>query len=317
MRRWVIPPDAEGITAEQWIAEVLTEGDLKAAAELIKGGARLNGGPVKHKEQLSDRDVLEVYTEYTPYAETTEILYEDENIIAFNKEQDISCYTEKGGITPGLYELAEQHMRATGEFNINSYTLPYIAHGIDKNTGGIILVAKDEILYRYITEAMAQRRIKRYYRCIVCGVPPLEEMELHHKLLAKDRFSKVTIEESRSKEGTPVYLRLRQLKTDGKMSLLEIDQVTDHPAQICAQLAYMKLPVLGDAVYGSARYNRKFAAKYPALWEHRIDFALGKNNPLEYLDGTSIEAKRIKLPYIKGLERALRGERSFPQRNQF
>lgn len=303
MKRWVIPSDAEGLTAEQWIAEVLTDGDLKGAAELLKEGGRLNGGPVKSKEPLLDRDVLELYTEYTPYGETSEIVYEDENLIVFNKEQDVSCYTEKGMLMPGLYELAEKHMKETGEFSINSYTLPYIAHGIDKHTGGLILVAKDEILYRYITEAMAQRRIKRCYRCIVCGVPPLEEMELHHKLIAKDKFSKVTVVESSSKDGRPAYLRFRQIKTDGKMTLLEIDQVTDHPAQICAQLAYVKLPVLGDQVYGSTRQNRKGAAKYPALWLHRIDFALGKNNPLEYLDGTSIQAENVKLPYVKGLEK--------------
>ena len=113
----------------------------------------------------------------------------------------------------------------------------------------------------------------------------------------------MTVAESTNKEGKPVFLRLRQLKTDGRMTLLEIDQVTDHPAQICAQLAYMKLPVLGDQVYGSTRQNRKGAAKYPALWLHRIEFALGKNNPLEYLDGTSIEAKNVKLPYVTGLEK--------------
>lgn len=317
MRRWLIPSDAEGMTAEQWVAEVVTNGDAKAASELIKNGARLNSAPTKPKEKIYEKDIFELYTENTPYAEVSDIVYEDENILAYNKEQDISCYTEKGELAPGLYELAEQHMRETGEYNIQSYTLPYIAHGIDKQTGGIILIAKDEILYRYIAEAMAQRRIKRYYRCIVCGVPAVEHAELHHKLLAKDKFAKVQVVDSESKEGIPVYLRYRQIKTDGKYTLLEIDQVTDHPAQICAQLAYAKLPVLGDAVYGSSRQNRKMAAKLPALWEYRIDFAIGKNNPLEYLDGTTIEAERIKLPYIRGLERGIPGNKPSPQKIRF
>ena len=304
MRRWQIPADAEGLTAEEWIAEMLTDGDLKQAAELVKERGRLNSASVKPREKLVKRDVLEIYTEDTPFAERSEILYEDENLLAYNKEQDISCYTAKGELSPGLYELAAQHMRETGEFNINSYTLPYLCHGIATNVGGIVLIAKDEILFRYIAEAIAQRRIKRYYRCIVIGVPQEDIFELHHKLFAKDKLSKVQVMEHNEKDGVPVYLRAKLLKTDGQLSLLEIDMVTDHPAQICAQLAHMKLPVLGDNTYGSTRKNRKLAALYPALWEDRIEFALGKNNPLEYLDGTSITAE-CKMPYAKGLERTL------------
>ncbi|MBR4078714.1 MAG: hypothetical protein IKK29_00740 [Christensenellaceae bacterium] len=304
MKRWQIPADAEGLTAEEWIAEMLTDGDRKQAAELLKDRGRLNAASVKPKEKLVKRDMLEIYTEDTPFAESSEIIYEDENLIVYNKEQDISCYTAKGELSPGLYELAADHMRETGEFNINSYTLPYLCHGIATNVGGIVLIAKDEILFRYVAEALAQRRIKRYYRCIVHGVPQYENFELHHKLFAKDKISRVQILEQSDKDGIPVYLRGKLLKTDGHLSLLEIDMVTDHPAQICAQLAYAKLPVLGDNIYGSTRKNKKLAALYPALWEYRIDFAVGKNNPLEYLDGTSLTAKP-KMPYIKGLERII------------
>jgi len=316
MRRWQIPSEAEGLTTEQWIAQVLTEGDLKAAVELLKNGGRLNCVAAKSKQKLHEGDIFELYTEDTPFAEESEIVYEDENILAYNKEQDVTCYTAKGELSPGLYELAERHMKETREFDLNSYTLPYISHGVDKRTGGVILVAKDEILYRYITEAMAQRRIKRYYRCIVCGVPTEETMNLHHKLVAKDRFSKVQVEESRSKEGVPVFMRFRLIKTDGRFSLLEVDLVTDHPQQICAQLAHIKLPVLGDHIYGSARMNRKLAVKYPALWEHRIDFAVGKNNPLEYLDGSYIQAENIKLPYM-GQEWESAEKYMMPQKNAF
>ena len=304
MRRWQIPADAEGLTAEEWIAEMLTDGDLKQAAELVKERGRLNSAAVRPKEKLVKRDILEIYTEDTPFAEQSVILYEDENLIAYNKEQDISCYTQKGELSPGLYELAAQHMRDTGEFNINSYTLPYLCHGIATNVGGIILIAKDEILFRYIAEAIAQRRIKRKYRCIVLGVPAEDQFELHHRLFAKDKLSKVQIIEPSEKDGIPVYLRAKLLKTDGHLSLLEIDMVTDHPAQICAQLAQAKLPVLGDNIYGSVRKNKKYAALYPALWEYRIEFSIGKNNPLEYLDGTAITAN-CKLPFAKGLERTL------------
>ena len=50
--------------------------------------------------------------------------------------------------------------------------------------------------------------------------------------------------------------------------------------------------------------RKKYAALYPALWEYRIEFALGKNNPLEYLDGTAITGE-CKMPFVKGLERTL------------
>lgn len=304
MKRWQIPADAEGLTAEEWVAEVLTDGDRKQAAMLLKERGRLNSAPAKPKEKLVRRDILELYTEDTHFAEVSEIVYEDENFFAYNKEQDISCYTEKGELSPGLYALAAEHMRETGEFNINSYTLPYLCHGIATDVGGIVLVAKDEILFQYIAEAIAQRRIKRIYHAIVLGVPQEDSFELHHKLVARDKRSKAQILEYNAREGVPAYLRAQLLRTDGQLSLLEIDMVTDHPEQLRAQLAYANLPVLGDNLYGSQRKNRKYAALYPALWENRILFHLGKNNPLEYLDGTEITAK-AKLPYLKGLERSV------------
>lgn len=301
MHRWTADAGDEGVRLMGFLSEKFPEEDKNSVKEMFEEGARVNGRAARASMRLKEDDVVELYTENTEYAYETQVVYEDENFFVVNKEQNISCYTNPGDVTPALYEYAEKHMRDNGEYNVDSFSIPYICHGIDKHTGGLIMIAKDEIIYRIMTEAFKERRIKKLYRCIVSGTPENDADVLHDFIIARGKFDKLTISKTTMRGSVPVCLKYRTLKSEGGFSLLEVDMVTDHIAQICAQLAVHGLPVLGDNVYGKARVNAKTGVKLPALWAHRLHFNVGKNNPVEYLDNTFIEADRIGLPYMPGL----------------
>ena len=305
MQKWIIPPEAEGIQIEEWVADALEISDVKVLRALLKRGVRCNGAGAKGRKKLLPDDVLELYTEGTPYNRHTQVEYEDDKFIIFNKEQDVSCYTNTGDDSVLLYDLAEQHMKDTGEFSAEGLRAPYICHGVDKRTGGLVMVAKDEIAYQFITQALAQRRIKKRYRCIVLGEPASYLADLHdYMVVPPNKFSKVQVF-SKPHHGTqPILLRYELVRTTGEFSLLDVEMVTDNIFQICAQLALHGLPVLGDSRYGNVAKNSRMAVKYPALWAYRLDFEVGPN-PLDYLDYSFLEASYVGLPYIQGLKEPL------------
>ena len=301
MHRWNASAGDEGKKILEFIAEKFPEEDKKGVKALFDEGARVNGRAAKASGCINDGDIIELYTENTRYAYQTEVIYEDDNFFIVNKEQNISCYTYKGDIMPALYEYAERHMKEKGEYNIDSFAIPYICHGIDRHTGGLVMIAKDEIIYNLITDALKERRIKKLYKCIVAGRPEHEQEVLHDFIISKGKFDKLTISKTTMRGTVPVCIKYRVIAGNGEFSLLEVEMVTDHIAQICAQLALHGNPVLGDDVYGNARLNSKYGVKLPALWAYRLDFDVGKNNPIEYLDNTFIETENIGLPYIPGL----------------
>ncbi len=120
--------------------------------------------------------------------------------------------------------------------------------------------------------------------------------------MSKSKFGKLEISKTTMHGSSPVCIKYDLIADNGEFSLLEVELVTDHIAQICAQLALHGMPVLGDGVYGKARVNAKYGAKLPALWAYRLNFEVGRNNPIEYLDNSYVEAEYIGLPYVRGLE---------------
>jgi len=301
MHRWTISEEQSGKKLKSFISESFPEENEKEIKKLLENGLRLNGLAAKATSVLNTGDIAELYTDETKYGRTSEVVYEDENFFVVNKEQNISCYTNKGDCSPALYDFAVEHMIRTGEYNVASFAIPYICHGIDTHTGGLILIAKDEILYNVLTEALSQRRIRKLYKCVVAGVPEEESAMLHDFVIVHGKFDKLTIAKHTMKGSNPVGLKYKLLATNGKYSLLEVDMITDHIYQICAQLALHGLPVLGDELYGDNRENAKTGIRLPALWAYKLEFDVGKNNTLEYLDNTFVQASHVGLPYIEGL----------------
>ncbi len=298
MHRWIISEDADKAKIADFLAARFGDEDKKGLKLLLNNGIRLNGKAAKPSQHLSEGDVLELYTEDTAYSKPSEIMYEDENIFIYNKQQDVSCYTNRDDKHVCLYDLAMQHMQDNDEYNMDTYSLPYICHGIDLRTGGLVIVAKDELIYREIVHALKERRIRKFYRCIVKGEIE-KEAELHdYMLVMRDKFARLQLSEKPQRGSTPLYLKYKPLKTGDGVTLMEVEMITDHISQICAQLAKNSMPVIGDHVYGDTKLNKKLGVRFPALWADKLYFEVGKNNPMEYLDNAFTEAEEIGLPYF-------------------
>jgi len=301
MIRLVVPEGQNDGLLKNCIRDMLPqmrEGDIQKL--LRKGDVRVNGVRVKKDMAVHAGDVVELYVagEYVSFLPKPEVVYEDENLIVFNKQPGISCISDKLDGKPTLYLLAGEYMKQTGEYSEEGLTVPYLCHRLDHYTGGLVIVAKSQQMFEYVFEAFKQRRVRKFYKALVCGRPAQPQGELHDFIIKDAASSKVKVVRAPARNALPAVTRYSLEKTGREISLLDVELVTGRTHQARAHLASAGLPILGDDKYGNRKLNKKYAVRYQALWAYKLLFETGVNNPLEYLNGKVIETGHILLPYV-------------------
>lgn len=270
---------------------------------------KLNGKGAKRDARLSEGDVLSLYindeffekpTERNSYlkvgAPRLDIVYEDENILLADKKPGVLCHsagewdynTLIANIQAYAYQKGEWRPREENAF------APALCNRIDRNTGGIVIAAKNAEALRIINEKIKEREIEKYYLCVVRGRPKPAEGELRgyiFKDAAKNRVYVRRKPEPGAKEALTYY---RTLASQGGLSLVECRLGTGRTHQIRAQMAAAGTPLLGDGKYGSDRENKKLGEDGQLLCSYRLEFAFKTDaGALNYLNGRSFSVSRV------------------------
>ncbi len=270
---------------------------------------KLNGKGSKRDTRLNEGDVLSLYindeffekpTERNSYlkvgAPRLDIVYEDENILLADKKPGVLCHsagewdynTLIANIQAYAYQKGEWRPREENAF------APALCNRIDRNTGGIVIAAKNAEALRIINEKIKEREIEKYYLCVVRGRPKPAEGELRgyiFKDAAKNRVYVRRKPEPGAKEALTYY---RTLASQGGLSLVECRLGTGRTHQIRAQMAAAGTPLLGDGKYGSDRENKKLGEDGQLLYSYRLEFAFKTDaGALNYLNGRSFSVSRV------------------------
>lgn len=270
---------------------------------------KLNGKGSKRDTRLNEGDVLSLYindeffekpTERNSYlkvgAPRLNIVYEDENILLADKKPGVLCHsagewdynTLIANIQAYAYQKGEWRPREENAF------APALCNRIDRNTGGIVIAAKNAEALRIINEKIKEREIEKYYLCVVRGRPKPAEGELRgyiFKDAAKNRVYVRRKPEPGAKEALTYY---RTLASQGGLSLVECRLGTGRTHQIRAQMAAAGTPLLGDGKYGSDRENKKLGEDGQLLCSYRLEFAFKTDaGALNYLNGRSFSVSRV------------------------
>lgn len=270
---------------------------------------KLNGKGSKRDTRLNEGDVLSLYindeffekpTERNSYlkvgAPRLDIVYEDENILLADKKPGVLCHsagewdynTLIANIQAYAYQKGEWRPREENAF------APALCNRIDRNTGGIVIAAKNAEALRIINEKIKEREIEKYYLCVVRGRPKPAEGQLRgyiFKDAAKNRVYVRRKPEPGAKEALTYY---RTLASQGGLSLVECRLGTGRTHQIRAQMAAAGTPLLGDGKYGSDRENKKLGEDGQLLCSYRLEFAFKTDaGALNYLNGRSFSVSRV------------------------
>lgn len=198
------------------------------------------------------------------------VLFRNENIIAVEKPQGIACEPFPGD--EGC--LIEEVRRDIGGS-------PALCHRIDRNTGGIVLIALNSGTLESVERAQKERQIRKLYHAVVAGnaFGRLGDGKKFVSLKAyhfKDaRLGKVYVYDSPRKLARAIETKVRPVSYDSERgtTLCEVELVTGRTHQIRAHLAHIGFPVAGDGKYGKNSDNKKLGYRYQALWARRMEFS--------------------------------------------
>lgn len=315
MRSVTVEEKHSNMRIDKYLREIfpnLSFGAMQKA--LRKKDIKVNGIRIRQDYTVMPGDCLEIYIVDDILGGKDEkdgnklkkgfvVVYEDANILIVNKEQGIPVHPDREQSSDTLIDLVQDFMKTKGDYTPGdpSSFPPALCHRLDRNTGGLVILAKNRQSLDIIIDKMETREIKKYYQCLVKGRMKNQNQQLKAYLQKDENKSKVFINDSKSPGSLEIITGYCVLdyRTDIDVSRLEIELVTGRTHQIRAHLAHVGHPVIGDGKYGTNAVNRPLGAKFQALWAYKIKFDFkNAGGHLNYLNGREFHVEpqfRLKL----------------------
>ncbi len=247
--------DKKGERLDAALASLIEDMSRNALAKLVEEGkVTVNGAVCTQKKyrtsagdeivvDIPEPDILEVKPENIPI----HIVYEDEDVLVVNKEKGMVVHPGAGNYTGTLVNAIMYHC-GDSLSSINGVVRPGIVHRIDKDTSGLLMIAKNDMAHQSLAAQLADHSIKRSYQAVVYNNFTEDEgfVEAPIGRDPKDRL-KMTVTDRNSRYA---YTGYRVIERFGRFTYVECVLKTGRTHQIRVHMAYIKHPLLGDSVYG-------------------------------------------------------------------
>ena len=223
------------------------------------------------------------------------LVYEDENLLLVDKKPGQAVHPHDGseyGRT--LIDHIQAYLYAKGEWKPreeNAFA-PALCNRIDRNTGGIVIAAKNAEALRILNQKIKDRELEKRYLCVVHGTPRPPEGRLEGYLFKDAKQNRVYVTQRPQLGAKTAVTAYRTLASRAGLSLVECELLTGRTHQIRAMLAAAGTPLLGDGKYG--RLDKRYDRTYQALYSYKLRFAFTTDaGALAYLNGQSFQVERV------------------------
>lgn len=211
----------------------------------------VNGTTVKANYKVKSGDQVTIAVpeptvlELTPENISLEIVYEDEDVAVVNKPQGMVVHPSAGHPNGTLVNALLFHMQDLS--SINDVIRPGIVHRIDKDTSGLLMIAKNDFAHESLAKQLKEKTSLRKYVALVHGVIPHEKGVIDAPIgrSKTDRKMQAVIE-----EGKPAVTHFQVLERFADFTLVELQLETGRTHQIRVHMKYIGYPLAGDPVYG-------------------------------------------------------------------
>lgn len=260
---------------------------------------------LNYKLQLGDRLELYLNDEFFAKEEslpflavpaTVDVIYEDENILLVNKAQGLVVHEDNENTVDTLIHRVQHYLYNKGEYRPEQELsfAPALCNRIDRNTCGMVIVAKNAESLRILNEKIKLREITKKYLCLVLGTPKKKSGILTHYLKKNSAENRVALYDKPVPEAKTAITEYRVLESRKGLSLVEVDLKTGRTHQIRAHMSHIGHPLLGDGKYGVNAENKKYGYKHQALCSYFLRFDFGTDaGILNYLKGKEFTVKDI------------------------
>ena len=270
---------------------------------------KVNGKGAKRDLRLCEGDAVQLYINDEFFEKPREenswlkvgtpkltIVYEDENILLADKKPGVLCHSAGVWDYNTLIANVQAYMAQKGEWRPkeeNSFA-PALCNRIDRNTGGIVIAAKNAEALRILNDKIRDREIEKYYLCAVHGRPKPPEGRLENYLFKDAEKNQVYVRTRPEPGARTAVTDYRLLRSKGPLSLVECHLLTGRTHQIRVQMAHAGWPLLGDGKYGRERFNKDYDEKGQALYSYKLRFDFPTDaGILEYLRGREFQVDKV------------------------
>lgn len=271
---------------------------------------KLNGNRCEISQRLKENDVISLYINDEFFAKNESvydflkaptqlsILYEDENILLLDKKPGLLSHPDENNFYDSLILRVQHYLYEKKEYipeNEHSF-VPSLVNRIDRNTGGIVLAAKNAEALRILNEKMKNREIKKFYLCIAHGIFEKKSDTLVDFLEKNESQNRVYVSKKPTAKSKTIKTKYKVLDEAKDLSLLEVELLTGRTHQIRAHMAFIGHPLLGDGKYGTNALNKPTGHKWQSLYSYKIAFEFSSPaGMLDYLNGKSFVADDLPL----------------------
>lgn len=284
---------------------------------------KLNGKKAHENDILSAGDVIEMYipdeffadsddsADYSKVKVKPDIVYEDENIILCDKKPGILVHLGDEGDKnradaaerETLIYILTAYLVNKGEYDPsaeNSFA-PALCNRIDRNTGGIVILAKNAAALRDVNEAIRDNRVHKKYLCAVHGrFDSTAEKTIRAYHMKDYKTNTVRISDRELKGSREIITKYKPLCTNKKhdLTLTEVTLVTGRTHQIRAHMAHIGHPLLGEGKYAHNAEDRKLGFSSQALYSSSVEFDFASDG-MKYLNGRKFTVNGRNIDFLR------------------
>jgi len=210
---------------------------------ITKTGYLLNKRGISIEITIPSPTPLDLQPENIPL----DVIYEDDEVVVINKPAGMVMHPAVGHPKGTLVHAVLGHTSFSE--GIGGKMRPGIVHRLDKNTSGVVIIAKNEKAHLWLQKQFKSRKVQKYYLALVDKHPPTESGKIIAPIY-RDRANRKKMAVAPKGEGKEAVTIYRTLMKLGRYSLLEIQLLTGRTHQIRVHLSSIGSPITGDTVYG-------------------------------------------------------------------
>lgn len=265
----IVVEDNDRVRIDKYLSERLDLSRSKIQKLMEIGEILVNNSIVSNNYKVSLNDIIDYNEDYIdpeleiiPSDIPIDVIYEDDSLLVINKASGMVVHPAPGNYQDTLVNAL------MGKYNLSHDNIrPGIVHRLDKDTSGLMLVAKNDYIHNKLSEMIGERVVKRTYLTLVCGTFNHETGTIDAPI-GRDSKNRelMSVTNINSKEAVTHFKVIQRFL---EYTLLECQLETGRTHQIRVHMKYINHPIVNDPVYGKLVSNNSFGQ---LLHSHKISF---------------------------------------------